>query len=87
MKTLKLDDGMNQCSVYFSDTSEESYTATATHSHWVHYTSGPERQSENFAEYTAGNAVQAFLGGKAYFAALLKTLTQAKNACTLLAGR
>ncbi|EOI3549582.1 phospholipase D-like domain-containing protein [Cronobacter dublinensis] len=85
MKTLKLDDGMNQCSIYFSDTSEESYTATATHSHWVHYTSGPERQSENFAEYTAGNAVQAFLGGKAYFSALLKNLTQAKK-CLYITG-
>ncbi len=41
MVSLKLDDGMNRCSVYFDDKSEESYTATATHNHWVHYTSGP----------------------------------------------
>jgi len=79
MASLKLDDGMNQSSVYFDDKSDNSYTAAATHSHWVHYTSGPDRQSENFAEYTEGNAVQAFLGGKAYFAALLTAFKQAKK--------
>uniref|UniRef100_A0A182ST60 Uncharacterized protein n=1 Tax=Anopheles maculatus TaxID=74869 RepID=A0A182ST60_9DIPT len=85
MQPLKLDDGMNRCSVYFDDKSEESYTATATHSHWVHYTSGPDRQSENFAEYTEGNAVQAFLGGKAYFTALLAAFKQAKT-CIYITG-
>lgn len=62
MAAQKLDDGMNRGSVYFDDKSDKSYTATLTHNHWVHYTSGPEHQSENFAEYTEGNAVQAFLG-------------------------
>lgn len=85
MASLKLDDGMNQGSVYFDDKSDNSYTTTATHSHWVHYTSGPERQSENFAEYTEGNAVQAFLGGKAYFAALLMAFKQAKK-CIYITG-
>ncbi|SUP80543.1 phospholipase D-like domain-containing protein [Yersinia wautersii] len=79
MTSQKLDDSMNQTSVYFDDKSDESYAASATHNHWVHYTSGPERQSENFAEYTEGNAVQAFLGGKAYFAALLAAFKQAKK--------
>lgn len=85
MVSLKLDDGMNRCSVYFDDKSEESYTATATHNHWVHYTSGPERQSENFAEYTEGNVVQAFLGGKEYFSALLAAFKQAKK-CIFITG-
>ncbi|MCK7228010.1 phospholipase D-like domain-containing protein [Enterobacter asburiae] len=85
MGSLKLDDGMNRCSVYFDDKCEESYIATATHNHWVHYTSGPERQSENFAEYTEGNAVQAFLGGKAYFAALLTAFKQATK-CIYITG-
>ncbi|WP_347114560.1 phospholipase D-like domain-containing protein [Leclercia sp. S52] len=79
MGSLKLDDGMNQCSIYFDDQHEESFVATATHNHWVHYTSGPERQSENFSEYTEGNAVKAFLGGKEYFAALLAAFKQAKS--------
>lgn len=79
MGSLKLDDGMNQCSIYFDDQHEESFVATATHNHWVHYTSGPERQSENFSEYTEGNAVKAFLGGKEYFAALLANFNQAKK--------
>ncbi|MCE0828760.1 hypothetical protein LVQ78_22405 [Buttiauxella sp. A2-C2_NF] len=85
MASQKLDDGMNQSSVYFDDKSDESYTASVTHSHWVHYTSGPERQSENFAEYTEGNAVQAFLGGKAYFAALLAAFKQATK-CIYITG-
>lgn len=85
MASLKLDDGMNQSSVYFDDKNDTSYTALATHSHWVHYTSGPGRQSENFAEYTEGNAVQAFLGGKAYFAALLSAFKQAKK-CIYITG-
>lgn len=79
MGSLKLDDGMNQCSIYFDEQNEKSFVATATHNHWVHYTSGPERQSENFSEYTEGNAVKAFLGGKEYFAALLAAFKQAKN--------
>ncbi|EMG9277057.1 TPA: phospholipase D-like domain-containing protein [Enterobacter cloacae] len=85
MGSLKLDDGMNRCSVYFEDKCEESYIATATHNHWVHYTSGPERQSENFAEYTEGNVVQAFLGGKEYFSALLAAFKQAKK-CIYITG-
>ena len=85
MVSLKLDDGMNQSSVYFDDTNDTSYTASATHCHWVHYTSGPGRQSENFAEYTEGNAAQAFLGGKAYFAALLSAFKQAKK-CIYITG-
>lgn len=79
MGSLKLDDGMNQCSIYFDDQHEKSFVATATHNHWVHYTSGPERQSENFSEYTEGNAVKAFLGGKEYFSALLAAFKQAKK--------
>lgn len=79
MTSLKLDDGMNQCGIYFDEKHDESYTATATHRHWVHYTSGPERQSENFAEYTEGNQVTPFLGGKAYFAALLATFKTARK--------
>lgn len=81
MTAPKLDDGMNRCSVYFDDKNEESYIATATHSHWVHYTSGAKSncQHENFAEYTEGNAVQAFLGGKEYFAALLTAFKKAKK--------
>jgi len=74
---MKLDDGMNQCSVYFDDQNEESFTATATHNHWVHYTSGSAKESENFAEYTEGNEVQALLGGKEYFSALLEAFKQA----------
>ncbi|MEX5385342.1 phospholipase D-like domain-containing protein [Cronobacter muytjensii] len=85
MAVQKLDDGMNQGSVYFDGKSDKSYTATLTHSHWVHYTSGPERQSENFAEYTEGNAVQAFLGGKAYFTALLTAFKQAQK-CIYITG-
>lgn len=77
MTSLKLDDGMNQCSVYFDEQSEKSFTATATHSHWVHYTHGAQPQSANFAEYTEGNKVQAFLGGKEYFSALLGAFKQA----------
>ncbi|WP_158641056.1 hypothetical protein [Cronobacter malonaticus] len=84
---LKLDNGMNQCSIYFDDKGQESYLATATHSHWVHYTSGAECQSENFAEYTEGNAIQAFLGGKEYFFALIEIFKQAKKAFTLQDGR
>lgn len=76
---LKLDNGMNQCSIYFDDKGQESYLATATHSHWVHYTSGAECQSENFAEYTEGNAIQTFLGGKEYFFALIEIFKQAKK--------
>lgn len=85
MAAQKLDDGMNRGSVYFDDKSDKSYTTTLTHSHWVHYTSGPERQSENFAEYTEGNAVQAFLGGKAYFTALLTAFKQAQK-CIYITG-
>ncbi|MDC6896698.1 phospholipase D-like domain-containing protein [Escherichia coli] len=85
MAVQKLDDGMNRGSVYFDDKSDKSYTATLTHNHWVHYTSGPERQSENFAEYTEGNAVQAFLGGKAYFTALLTAFKQAQK-CIYITG-
>lgn len=85
MAVQKLDDGMNRGSVYFDDKSDKSYTTTLTHSHWVHYTSGPERQSENFAEYTEGNAVQAFLGGKAYFTALLTAFKQAQK-CIYITG-
>lgn len=85
MAVQKLDDGMNRGSVYFDDKSDKSYTATLTHNHWVHYTSGLERQSENFAEYTEGNAVQAFLGGKAYFTALLTAFKQAQK-CIYITG-
>lgn len=85
MAVQKLDDGMNRGSVYFDDKSDKSYTATLTHNHWVHYTSGQERQSENFAEYTEGNAVQAFLGGKAYFTALLTAFKQAQK-CIYITG-
>lgn len=79
MGSLKLDDGMNQCSIYFDDLHEKSFVATATHNHWVHYTSGPERQSENFSEYTEGNAVKAFLCGKEYFSALLEAFKLAEK--------
>lgn len=79
MTSLKLDDGMNQCGVYFDEESDYSYTATATHSHWVHYTSGAEQHSVNFAEYTEGNKVEALLGGKAYFSALLSAFKNAEK--------
>lgn len=59
--------------------------ATATHNHWVHYTSGPERQAENFAEYKEGNAVNALLGGKEYFSALLTAFKHAKK-CIYITG-
>ncbi|HKN05227.1 MAG TPA: hypothetical protein VJY31_14950 [Buttiauxella sp.] len=79
MESLKLDDGMNQCSVYFDEECDNSYTAAATHSHWVNYTNGRGQQPENFAEYTEGNKVDYFLGGKDYFAKLLEVFKQAKK--------
>lgn len=79
MTSITLDDGKNDCSVYFTEDKEKSYEAAATHSHWVNYTSGREHQSENFAEYTEGNKVDFFLGGKAYFAELLTAFKQAQK--------
>lgn len=79
MTSITLDDGKNDCSVYFTEDKEKSYEAAATHSHWVNYTSGREHQSENFAEYTEGNKVDYFLGGKAYFAELLTAFKQAQK--------
>jgi len=77
MTSLRLEDGVNQCSIYFDGESERSYTASLTHSHWVNYTQFQGNLSENFAEYTEGNKVDAFLGGKAYYAALLQAFKQA----------
>ncbi|EOF5434772.1 phospholipase D-like domain-containing protein [Salmonella enterica] len=74
-----LEEGKNQCSVYFTEEKEESYEATATHSHWVNYSSQNGGPSENFAEFTEGNDVEAFLGGKAYFSALLDAFESAQK--------
>lgn len=79
MTSLSLQDGENQCSIYFEQKNDSSYMATATHNHWVNYAPGQGYPAENFAEYTEGNAVEAFLGGKAYFAELLNIFKQAKN--------
>lgn len=70
---------MNQCSVYFTEEKEESYEATATHSHWVNYSSKNGSPSENFADFTEGNDAKAFLGGKAYFSALLDEFGKAQK--------
>lgn len=74
-----IEEGKNQCSVYFPDEKEESYEATATHSHWVNYSSQNGGPSENFAEFTEGNDAEAFLGGKAYFSALLDAFEGAQK--------
>ncbi|EAW0644481.1 hypothetical protein TS15_02425 [Salmonella enterica] len=79
MTSMDLDDAMNTCSVYFTEEKEESYEAKATHSHWVNYTSQNGGPSENFAEFTEGNDVEAFLGGKAYFSALLDAFESAQK--------
>lgn len=80
MTTPKHNIGRGQCSIYFYEEEEESSSqATATDSHWVHYTADGQQQPENFADYTEGNAVQFFLGGKAYFAALLAAFKQAEK--------
>ena len=77
--TTALDEGMNQCSVYFTEEKEKSYEATATHSHWVNYSLKNGSPSENFADFTEGNNVKAFLGGKAYFAELLNAFKEAQK--------
>ncbi|WP_079969253.1 phospholipase D-like domain-containing protein [Salmonella enterica] len=79
MTSMDLDDAMNTCSVYFTEEKEESYEATATHSHWVDYTYQNGASSENFSQYTEGNQVEAFLGGKAYFSALLDAFKSAQK--------
>jgi phospholipase D1/2 len=79
MTSTNLDDAMNQCSVYFIKEREESYEATATHSHWVNYSLKNGSPSENFSDYTEGNDVKAFLGGKAYFAELLNAFKEAQK--------
>ncbi|WP_449557122.1 phospholipase D-like domain-containing protein [Huaxiibacter chinensis] len=79
MAQTKLDEAMNQCSVYFAKDKENSFEATATDSHWVNYTCGKSPSSENFANYTEGNDVKAFLGGKEYFAELCNEFKMAKK--------
>ncbi|QLY71045.1 phospholipase [Citrobacter freundii] len=78
-KIRPLEEGMNQCSVYFTEEKEESYEATATHSHWVNYSRKNGSPSENFADFTEGNEAKAFLGGKAYFAELLNAFNAAQK--------
>lgn len=77
MASTTLDDGMNHCSIYFTEDKEKSYRAAATHSHWVNYSLGNGSSSQNFADFTEGNKVEYFLGGKAYFAELLVAFKQA----------
>lgn len=77
--TTPLDEGMNQCSVYFTEEKEESYEATATQSHWVNYSCQKGSASENFADFTEGNEAKAFLGGKAYFEALIHEFENAQK--------
>ena len=79
MAQRTLDEGMNQCSVYFTEEKEESYEATATHSHWVNYSLKNGSPSENFADFTEGNDAKAFLGGKAYFEALIHEFENAQK--------
>ncbi|MDR0805829.1 MAG: hypothetical protein LBN41_03665 [Enterobacteriaceae bacterium] len=80
MISLSLDDGVNCCSIYF-DEKGQGYTTRATQSHWVEYAdkNRSEAPSENFAGFTNGNDAQFFLGGKAYFEALLSAFKQAKK--------
>ncbi|ELM9756326.1 phospholipase [Salmonella enterica] len=79
MTSMDLDDAMNTCSVYFTEDKEKSYEAAATHSHWVNYSSENGEASENFAQHREGNKVEAFLGGKAYFRALLDEFAKAQK--------
>ncbi len=78
-KIWPLEEGMNQCGIYFTEEKETSYEATATQSHWVNYSCQKGSASENFANYTEGNDAKAFLGGKAYFAELLNAFNAAQK--------
>lgn len=87
MASMNLDDAMNTCSVYFTEEKEKSYEATATHSHWVNYTSQNGGPSENFAQHTEGNKVDAFLGGKRTSRHYLMSLQRPKKRFISPAGR
>jgi phospholipase D1/2 len=82
MAVQKLDDGMNRGSVYFDDKSDKSYTATLTHNHWVHYTSGRSVNQKTLPSIP--KVMRCRLSGEKPITALLTAFKQAQ--CIYITG-